>query len=116
MSLKILAGAKPLPFSSAALLNWNKTILTVFALLFAGVTVLAGLFFLQMNRELTNIRAQETSNQRRLAAAQTKLEEQERYLQRLKSDPKLLEQVIRRKLGYVRTEEFVFRFDDQRQP
>lgn len=97
-------------------MNWNKIIVTGFILLFAAVTGWAGLFFLQMNRELTSIRLQEEGNRRKLAEAQVKLGEQEKYLARLRSDPKLLEQVIRKKLGYVRSQEFVFRFDDQRLP
>lgn len=97
-------------------MNWNKIIVTGFVVLFTAVTVWAGLFFLQMNRELTSIRLQEEGNRRKLAEAQAKLAEQERYLARLRSDPELLEQVIRKKLGYVRSQEFVFRFDDKRQP
>ncbi|MDP2137957.1 MAG: septum formation initiator family protein [Candidatus Didemnitutus sp.] len=97
-------------------MNWNKIIVTGFIVLFAAVTGWAGLFFLQMNRELTSIRLQEEGNRRKLAEAQVKLVEQEKYLARLRTDPKLLEQVIRKKLGYVRSQEFVFRFDDRRLP
>ena len=81
-------------------------------MLFVGVGGYAGLFFMEMNRELTQLRAQERAYQRKLAEAQTKLATQEKYLEQLRADPRVVEQVIRRKLGYVRSQEFVFRFDD----
>lgn len=93
-------------------MNWNKAINGCYAVLFLVVTVWAGLFFLQMHRELTALRAQESENRRRLAAAEAKLAEQREYLERLQHDPELVERVIRRKLGYARPEEFVFRFEE----
>jgi cell division protein FtsB len=92
--------------------NWNKAITLVFLVLFAAVGGYAGVFFLQMNRELAQLRAQERLYQRRLAEAQERLAAQEKHLELLRSDPKVVEQVIRKKLGYVRAHEFVFRFDD----
>jgi len=94
--------------------NWSKTINLVYAALFLAITVWAGLFFLQMHRELTALRAQEESNRKRLAAAEAKLREQQTYLERLRNDPELVERVIRRKLGYVKPQEFVFRFEEEK--
>lgn len=93
-------------------LNWSKLIYGVYAALFVAVAIWAGLFFLQMNRELTALRAQEAANQKRLADAQARLHEQERYLDRLRNDPELVERIIRKKLGYINPREFVFRFED----
>ena len=95
-------------------MNWSKIITSIFTALFAGTAVWAGLFFLQMHRDYTTFKVQEQSNQRRLAEAETRLREQEKYLDQLKHDPALVERVIRRKLGYTRPEEFVFRFEDRR--
>ncbi len=95
-------------------MNWSKTINLVYAALFLAITVWAGLFFLQMHRELTALRAQEESNRKRLAAAEAKLREQQTYLERLRNDPELVERVIRRKLGYVKPQEFVFRFEEEK--
>jgi cell division protein FtsB len=92
--------------------NWNKLITVTFIVLFVGAGGYAGVFFLELNRELTQLRAQERSYQRKLAEAQAKLAAQENYLQQLRSDPRVVEQVIRKKLGYVRANEFVFRFED----
>jgi len=92
--------------------NWSKAINAVYAALFLVVALWAGLFFLQMHRELAGLRAQEAENRRRLDAAEAKLKEQQEYLARLQQDPELVERVIRRKLGYARPEEFVFRFEE----
>ena len=82
--------------------------------LFAGIALYAGVFFLQMHQELTAQRTQETLNRQRLEAAQARLEAQRKYLDRLQHDPALIETIIRKKLRYARPDEFVFRFDDNR--
>ncbi len=97
-------------------MNWPKLVSGLFVLLFAGIALCAGLFFLQMHRELTAQRTQEAANDLRLKEAQAKLAEQQKYLDRLQHDPALIESVIRKKLGYVRAGEFVFRFEDNRNP
>lgn len=98
-------------------LNWNKVITSVYVALFAGVAIWSGLFFLELYRDLSLLRAQEANNRRKLVEAQAKLAEQQRYLERLRHDPALVEEVIRKKLGYVREGEFIFRFpEDKRLP
>lgn len=93
-------------------MNWNKAITICFLLLFAAVGGYAGMFFLRMGRDLAQARAEERSNQRRLEEARARLVAQERHLDLLRRDPRAVEQVIRRKLGYLRDGEFVFRFED----
>lgn len=95
-------------------INWSKLTTGVFAALFAGITLWAAVFFLQMHQELTMHREQEEVHKRKLAELQAKLEEQRKYLDRLQHDPALVETIIRQKLGYVRADEFVFRFEDKR--
>jgi len=95
-------------------INWPKFTSGIFLALFAGITLWAGVFFLQMHQELTAQRAQEASNRRRLDEALAKLNEQRKYLDRLQHDPALVETIIRKKLGYARADEFVFRFEDNR--
>lgn len=102
------------PFISGTYVNWNKLINVVAGTLFAGVAVWAGLFFVDLYRDLSVLRAQEAYNRRKLTEAQTKLAEQQRYLERLRSDPALVEAVIRKKLGYVREGEFIFRFPEEK--
>jgi cell division protein FtsB len=97
-------------------MNWSKFVTGLFMLLFAGIALCAAVFFLQMHRELTTQRALEAANQHRLEEAQAKLAQQLKYLDQLQHDPALIESVIRKKLGYIRADEFVFRFEDNRSP
>ena len=93
-------------------MNWNRLISFLFVALFAGVGVFAGIFFLEMHRELTAVRAEEAAHQRKLAEARELLASQQKYLDRLRNDPALVERVIREKLRYVKPNEFIFRFDE----
>lgn len=82
--------------------------------LFTALLLWAVTFFVQMHRELKTLQAQETTNRKRLADAEAKLQQQEKYLDRLRHDPALVEQLIRQKLGYARGDEFVFRFEEDK--
>jgi cell division protein DivIC len=94
--------------------NFSKLILGIYGALFVVVAVWAGGFFLQIHRDYMALKAQETTNQRRLAEAQARLHTQEKYLEQLRNDPVLIEGIIRQKLGYAREQEFIFRFEDQK--
>ncbi len=93
-------------------MNLGKLIIGIYGALFAAVAVWAVVFFVQMHRDITVLRAQEALNQRRLAEAEAKLAAQEKYLNQLRNDPVLVERLIREKLRYSKGEEFVFRFED----
>ncbi len=94
-------------------MNLGKLILGIYAALFVAVTLWAGGFFVQMHRDYLTLKAQETANQRRLAEAESRLQAQEKYLDQLRHDPVLIERIIRQKLGYAKTQEFVFRFEEK---
>jgi cell division protein DivIC len=94
--------------------NFSKAIQVVFAVVFAAVALWATAFFVQMHRELKALHAQEEASQRRLAEAEARLQQQEKYLDRLKHDPALVEVLIRQKLGYAKGDEFVFRFEEEK--
>jgi cell division protein FtsB len=94
-------------------MNFRQLTLGLYAVLFTAVTVWAVGFFVQMQRDLTTLRMQESTGQRRLAEAEARLQQQEKYLDRLRHDPALVERLIRQKLGYVRDQEFVFRFEEE---
>ena len=95
-------------------MNFSKLILGIYGALFVAVTVWAGGFFVQMHRDYTALKAQETASQRRLVEAEAKLHAQEKYLDQLRHDPVLIERIIRQKLGYAKEQEFIFRFEDQK--
>jgi cell division protein DivIC len=92
--------------------NLSKFINGLFIVLFIGITLWAVTFFVQMQRELKSLQAQEQANQRRLAESEAKLKAQEKYLDRLKHDPVLVEQLIRQKMAYAKPDEFIFRFEE----
>lgn len=94
-------------------MNFGKLILGFYAVLFAGVVLWALSFFLQLHRDLTTLRVQEATNLRKLAEAETRLQRQEKYLDQLKNDPVLVERLIREKLHYAKSQEYIFRFEDQ---
>ena len=95
-------------------MNLSKLIQGIFAVLFTALLLWAVTFFVQMHRELKTLRAQEALNQRRLAEAEARLQQQDKYLDRLRHDPALVEQLIRQKLGYARGDEFIFRFEEEK--
>ncbi len=95
-------------------MNYSKLVQGIFAALFTAITLWAVTFFVQMHRDLKALQAQQAANQRQLAAAEARVRMQEKYLDRLRHDPVLVEQLIRQKLGYAKGEEFVFRFEEEK--
>ena len=93
--------------------NWPKIVTATYAALFAGVALWAASFFLEIHREVAALRAIEAANRVRLAAAEARLQQQQKYLEQLRSDPALVDRIIRRKMGYSRPDEFVFRFEER---
>jgi len=71
----------------------------------------ASVFFLQTRREYRQLIIAEAESRRQLTETQQKLREQERILDRLRNDPAYVEMVIRRRLGYAKPNEMLFRFE-----
>ena len=69
------------------------------------------MFFLQTRREYNQLLLAEAESKRQLAETQVKLREQERILDRLRNDPAFVEMAIRRRLGYAKPNEMIFRFE-----
>lgn len=80
----------------------------------ASIGVIAGLALVlsQTKVEYARLREVEAQTRRRLVEVETRLSEQEMVLERLRTDPAYVEMVIRRRLGYAKPDEFVFRFDE----
>lgn len=91
-------------------MNLRHFILYVYLALIVGIGVAGGLFFLDARAEYARLAAIQTENRRKVTEAETRLKYQEQVLERLRSDPSYFEKVIRRKLGYARPDEFIFRF------
>ncbi|WP_438483641.1 FtsB family cell division protein [Oleiharenicola lentus] len=93
-------------------MNLRNLIIGFYTVLFIAVGLWAVVFFLQIHRDVTAMKAQEKSNQLRLAQAEAKLLKQQQYLDRLLHDPALVERIIREKMRYARANEFIFRFEE----
>jgi len=90
----------------------RKILLSLYVLLIAGIGVTGGYLFLDARAEYNRIEQVEDQNKRRLAEAQQRLADQQRVLERLRTDPAFVDRVIRKKLGYAKPDEFIFRFED----
>ncbi len=89
----------------------RRVILGLYVLLFAGLGIAGAVLFKEAHDEFGQIQQVEAANRRRLAEAQERLKDQERVLERLRSDPAYVDRVIRMKLGYAKPDEFIFRFE-----
>lgn len=90
----------------------HRFFLSVCALLALGVVVGLGVVLVQTQAEYAQQSEVELKVRHRLAATEARLAEQERVLNRLRSDPAYVEGVIRRRLGYAKPDELIFRFED----
>jgi len=92
--------------------NVRRIIVGFYFVLFLGVGLTSGVFFLQARAEYDQLKQQEAASRRRLEDATAKLREQEKIIERLRNAPAFVEQVIRRRLNYAKPDEFIFRFED----
>ncbi|MFM1852436.1 MAG: FtsB family cell division protein [Cephaloticoccus sp.] len=90
-------------------MNFRRLVITVYLALFLGVAVASGVFFWQAQQEYENLREQERAIRQKLADAEQRLKDQERILERLRTDPTYVERVIRQRLGYAKPDEYIFR-------
>ncbi len=93
-------------------MNLRKVIVSLYLLLIAGLGVTGAVLFKDANDEFSQLKQVEASNRRRLAEEKQRLEDQERVLQRLRSDPQYVDRVIRMKLGYAKPDEYIYRFEN----
>lgn len=89
----------------------RRLIIAFYLLLFLTLAAGSGVFFWQTRREYDRLLAIERKSKQRLTEAEQKLREQEKVLERLRSDPAYVEMVIRRRLGYAKPDEYIFRFE-----
>lgn len=90
----------------------RRLIVMLYLVLFVGVAGASGIYFWEAWGEYAQLRDQEVATRRRLAETEARLQEQEKILERLRTDPVYVEKVIRRRLGYARPDEFIFRFEE----
>ena len=88
----------------------GRFLATLYAVAFLALSAFAGIAFVQTYQQLTNLQTQESESRQRLQVAEQELRDQERMLAQLRSDPQYVESMIRRKLGYAKQDETIFRF------
>ena len=90
----------------------RRLIIWIYAGLFLGVGMIAGVFLFRTYQEYTQLERLEAESRQRVVQARQKLEEQQRVLDRLQHDPDYVEKVIRQQLRYAKPSELIFRFED----
>ena len=93
-------------------MNFRRLILGLYLALFLGVAGASAYYFLQTQREYDRLKRLHQESQEKLTEAREKLREQERILERLRTDPAYVEKVIRRRMFYAKPDEYIFRFED----
>jgi len=90
----------------------HRIIVVLYVVLLSAFGIGAGALFYDAHVEYKALKQAQAASQARLEAAQAKLREQERVLERLKNDPKFVERVLRERLHYAKSGEVIFRFDN----
>ena len=88
----------------------RRLIIAIYLLVFLSAAAASGVFFWRTRREYDQLLDSEKASKQHLVEMQAKLSEQEKILQRLRTDPDYVEMVIRRRLGYAKPDEYIFRF------
>jgi len=92
--------------------NLRRIVISLYFALFLGVAVMSGVFFWQAQQEYGKLHDLELANRKKLQDARLRLREQEKILDRLRTDPAYVEKVIRQRLGYAKPEEYIFRIKE----
>ena len=72
----------------------------------------AGTWFVEAHAEYKQLKLTEAVSEQKLVNARRQLAEQERVLQRMRTDPVFVEKVVREQLKFARPGEIIFRFQD----
>jgi cell division protein FtsB len=96
--------------------NSRRLIALLYIVLLTGFGVGAGALLLESRAEYDKLKQDQAASIAKLAASRLRLQEQQRNLERLHTDPVHVEKVIRKELGYARpgVGEVIFRFDSGR--
>jgi cell division protein FtsB len=94
-------------------MNSRQVIVTLYVVLLSGLGLGASAFLYDARTEYQQLKATETALRAKLAEKEAQLKEQQRILDRLKTDHEYVERVIRKRLNYVKQGEVVFRFPEE---
>lgn len=89
----------------------RRLVLTVYLLLFVVLAAGSLTFAWQTWQEYQRMEEVARITAERLRVAEERLAHQEEQLRRMREDPAYVEMVIRRRLGYAKPDELIFRFE-----
>ncbi len=101
----------PFLVGCARFVSMQRLVTIVMVVVFVVMAIGSTTVFLQTRAEYEQRKQTERLVKERLRIAQNRLKEQEEMLQRLRNDPEYVSLVIRRRLGYAKPDELVFRFE-----
>ncbi len=91
----------------------RRLVQIVYLVVFAALAVGSLTFGWQTWREYQRLQEVARVMEERLGVAEQRLADQQEQLRRLQEDPDYVELVIRRRLGYAKPDELIFRFDEE---
>lgn len=103
----------PFLFHLPTMAFFARFITGMLLLALALVVTIIATSFLQTHREYRAFREREQQAQMKLEEMRSERDRKEEYLRLMLGDKEFLERVLRERLGYVRAEETVFRFEQR---
>lgn len=93
-------------------MNPRRIIIILYVVVLGALGVAGGAVFFDARAQYQQLRQTELANRAKLAEARARLREEERVLERLKTDPEFVETAIRQRLRYAKPGEVIFRFNN----
>lgn len=93
-------------------MNSRQFITSLYTVLVVGLCFGVGVLFLEAYSEYDRLKQTEAASVRRLAEVKARLEQQERILERLRTDRAYVERAIRLRLNNAKPDEMIFQFQD----
>ena len=93
-------------------MNPRRLIIIVYAVVLGALGIAGGAVILDARAQYKQLKQTELANRAKLAEARSRLREEERILDRLKTDPAFVETAIRQRLRYAKPGEVIFRFNN----
>ncbi|MEO5960074.1 MAG: septum formation initiator family protein [Opitutaceae bacterium] len=91
-------------------MNPRRLIVLLYVVILAGLGIGAGGLFFEARAEYVQLAKTQTEMNRRLAEAKKRLAQQERILERLKTDPSYVEKIMRKR-NYARPDDGIYLFE-----
>lgn len=93
---------------------FGRVVILALTFILIVVSISFTMVILQTNREYAHLKERQRQIESELAELRLQREQREAYLRLVLGDPEFLERVVRDRLGLVKPDETVFRFDARR--